>query len=104
MEPDLDLPAHMHAAVKPLGLRSLRAAFATRRKNSKFVQLNHVPPAGSGEAEVDASGLDIRDVLEEPCMASFRPPMPAGEVWAFERGIEVFRGDGPGTAVIRIIN
>lgn len=57
--------------------------------------------------------MDVRDVLEEPCMTSFRPDMPAEGVWAFERGMEAFRtgvegGEGEKgvdkVGVVRIIN
>jgi hypothetical protein len=72
------------------------------------VHYAHVPVAGTGEAEVDTAGMDVRDVLEEPCMGSFRPSMPLEGAWAFERGVEAFRvqvGDGAArTSVVRIIN
>lgn len=99
---------------KQSGFKTLRAVFSNRRnKNIKQINYTYVSEAGTGEAEVDTGGMDVRDVLEEPCMGSFRPSMPItdeGEVavWPFERGMEAFRvgvgKEAAGTSVVRIIN
>ena len=88
---------------RPSGLRSLRAAFKSRRKDSKLVRIEYLAPAGSGEPEVDAGGMDCRDILDEPCMSSFRPVVRG--VLPLERGMEAFTGKmGGGDEVIRLIN
>ncbi|WVW83910.1 hypothetical protein I302_105932 [Kwoniella bestiolae CBS 10118] len=109
---------------RPSGLKSLKAAFGSsnsRRKDSKFVSVEYLPPTGSGEPEVDSSGMDYRDIMEEPCVAIFRPVlheyinrknsmMPGGEgervktVVNFEKGQEVFRRDWEGVRAVRVIN
>lgn len=98
--PDSSLPLDIRAAAKPSGLKTLRAAFSSRRKTSKFIAFQHLPPAGSGEPEVDSSGMDCRDVLEDPGMAKFRPVVR--ETVPFERGAEAFRE--PEETVVRLIN
>ncbi|WVR07044.1 hypothetical protein IAU60_004083 [Kwoniella sp. DSM 27419] len=106
---------------RPSGLKTLRAAFGGKRKESKFIAFEYRAPAGSGEAEVDTAGMDYRDVMEEPCMAIFRPALPesiptthrgmdisqeaeVASVVHFERGAEVFKSDWEGVRVIRVIN
>jgi hypothetical protein len=93
------MPPTIKAASKPSGLQTLRAVFTSRRKGSKFISFHHLVPAGSGEPEVDSSGMDCRDVLEEACMAVFRPVVRTA--WPFEKGMEAFRSTGE--AVIRLI-
>lgn len=94
------MPLRVRAASKPSGLKTLRAAFQSKRKDSKYIAFQYLPPAGSGEPELDASGLDLRDLLEEPCMSTFRPIV--GDVWNFERGMEAFRRESnqPRAAVL----
>ncbi|OCF74644.1 hypothetical protein I204_05024 [Kwoniella mangroviensis CBS 8886] len=111
---------------RPSGLKSLKAAFGgsnSRRKDSKFISVEYLPPTGSGEPEVDSSGMDYRDIMEEPCMAIFRPVIPeyicrkhtsmvlGGEgdgkvktVVNFEKGHEIFRRDWEGVRVVKVIN
>ncbi|KAK8864394.1 hypothetical protein IAR55_001642 [Kwoniella newhampshirensis] len=80
---------------RPSGMKTLRAAFGSRRKESKFISFEYLPPVASGEPEVDSSGMDYRDVMEEPCMAIFRPVVDV--VIPFEKGAEAFgRGGGHG--------
>lgn len=86
---------------RPSGFKNLRAAFASRRKESKYIAFECVAPAGSGEPEVDASGLDYRDVLEEPCISTFKPVVK--NVWPLEKGMEAFRGR-LGVSVVRLVN
>ena len=73
---------------RPSALNSLRSAFKSKRKDTKFVNVEFLPAAGSGEPEVDAGGMDCRDVLDEPCMSTFRPVVRG--VLPFERGMEAF--------------
>ena len=58
-----------------------------------------MPPAGTGEPEVDASGEDCRDVLEQASVKSFRPVV--GDIVPFERGAGVFTPYG---GVVRMVN
>lgn len=95
--------AAKNATVKASGFKSLRMAFSNKRKDSKFINFVYLPPAGSGEPEVDTSGVDIRDTLEEATMDAFRPMV--GQVLPFERGAEAFRWTkGQIPAVVRLIN
>ncbi|EIW70664.1 hypothetical protein TREMEDRAFT_61172 [Tremella mesenterica DSM 1558] len=73
----------------------------TKRKDSKYINLLPVSPAGTGEPEVDSSGMDIRDVLEDE-LIPFLSPVSEGSV-VFEKAREVFRSPGSGM-VVRIIN
>lgn len=88
---------------KPSAMRSFRAAFSSsaKRQSSKTISFEYLPPAGSGEAEVDASGLDIRDVLEEPTIVTFKPVVT--RTVPLEKGNEAFRGV-PDGVVVRIIH
>lgn len=83
------------------GLKGLRAAFSSRRKESKSVAFEYLASAGSGEPEVDTSGIDCRDALEEPCVSAFSPVVT--NVWPLEKGMEAFRGQ-VGVSVIRLVN
>jgi hypothetical protein len=105
------MPASIQVQAKPTsGFRSLRAAFASKRKDSKNISFEYVPPAGSGEPEVDGSGMDCRDVLEEIVLADLCPVMRGKgkeRVVPFERGMEVFReipGIGEVGGVVRLVN
>lgn len=66
----------------------------------------YVQPAGAGDAEVDTSGLDYRDVLEEPVLGVLHPAV--GEVVPFEQGASVFsskrNNDRLMVTVVRIVN
>lgn len=97
-----------HLASRPSGIKTLRTVFGSKRKDSKFIAFEYVSPIGSGEPEIDASGMDCRDVMEEPCMASFRPVLEGeNAVVPFERGADVFKRQGwdeCGVRVVRIIN
>lgn len=101
------LPAAAQAASKPSGFRTLRAAFAPKatRRDSKHIHFEYVPPAGDGEPEVDARGMDVRDVLEDDLIKMLRPSWEGERVWNFERGWEAFKVDkGLGVSVVRLIN
>lgn len=89
---------------KPSGLKAFRLAFkssSSKKQNTKTISFEYLPPAGSGEPEVDASGLDIRDVLEEPTIVTFKPVV--SRTVPLERGMEAFQGASEGV-VIRIIH
>lgn len=100
------VPSHM--ASRPSGIKTLKTVFGSKRKDSKFIVFEYVSPIGSGEPEIDASGMDYRDVMEEPCMAIFKPVLEGeNAVVPFERGADVFkrqRWDECGVRVVRIIN
>ena len=101
------LPLSAQAASKPSGFRTLRAAFAPKasRRDSKHIHYEYVPPAGDGEPEVDARGMDVRDVLEDDLMTMLRPAWEGDKVWNLERGMEAFKMDkGAGVSVERLIN
>ncbi|OCF42889.1 hypothetical protein I317_03240 [Kwoniella heveanensis CBS 569] len=131
VKPETAFPsAPPHLTSRPSGLKTLRAAFtSSKRKESKFIAFEYLPPSGTGEPEVDTSGMDCRDVMEEPCMAIFKPHLPdnalpskPGEaamgagyggqqqrqemksVVHFERGADVFKKDWRGYRVVRVIN
>ncbi|KAL1409095.1 hypothetical protein Q8F55_005919 [Vanrija albida] len=103
-------PSSAAAAAPPRaasGLANIKAAFSKAKKGQKNIKYTYVPPAGTGEPEVDASGLDTRDVLEEPVMAVLHPVVR--HTVPLERGAEVFRwsSDGVdrlGVSAVRIIN
>lgn len=99
--PDQAAQAKPENIAKPSGLKSLKAAFSSKRQTSKTISFEYLPPAGSGEAEVDASGLDIRDVLEEPTIVTFKPVVT--RTVPLEKGNEAFRGVPEGV-VVRIIH
>lgn len=80
-------------------MKTLKAAFGSRKKDDKRIDFEYIPPTGSGEPAVDSSGVDCRDVLEESCMASFVPVVRT--VVPFEKGAEVFKVNG---GVVRVIN
>lgn len=89
---------------KPSGLKAFKAAFtssSSKRQASKTITFDYLPPAGSGEPEVDASGMDIRDVLEEPTIVTFKPVV--SRTVPLEKGNEAFRGV-PDGVVVRIIH
>lgn len=100
------VPSHM--ASRPSGIKTLKTVFGSKRKDSKFIVFEYVSPIGSGEPEIDASGMDYRDVMEEPCMAFFKPVLQGEHaVVPFERGAQVFKRQGwdeCGVRVVRIIN
>ncbi|WWC61871.1 uncharacterized protein I303_104456 [Kwoniella dejecticola CBS 10117] len=116
---------------RPSGLKSLKAAFGSSRskqKDYKNINVEYLPAVGTGEPEVDSSGMDYRDIMEEPCMAIFRPHLPdsasikhnsslysgtdlnhndknqAKTIVHFEKGHEIFKRDWEGVRVIRVIN
>ncbi|ORX36688.1 hypothetical protein BD324DRAFT_626824 [Kockovaella imperatae] len=95
-------------AVSPIhnrtsGFKALRMAFANKRKDSKFISFEYLAPAGTGEPEVDASGMDCRDVLEDTAMVGFRPVVR--DVFPLERGPEAFKPvKGPHVSVVRLVN
>ncbi|WVQ99409.1 hypothetical protein IAU59_006542 [Kwoniella sp. CBS 9459] len=113
---------------RPSGIKTLRAAFTSKRKESKFIVFEYLAPSGTGEPEVDSSGMDCRDVMEEPCMAIFKPHLPENALLSdqggmyggpqqhqqqqqevksvvhFERGAEVFKRNWRGYRVVRVIN
>lgn len=99
--PSETLPPNVQVSTRSSGLKNLRAAFGSKRKESKFITVEYLPPAGSGEPEVDASGVDCRDVLEETGVGALRPVVR--RVWPFEKGMEAFR-PGVGGSVVRLIN
>lgn len=90
----------------PLSPKSPKGFKRFSRKRSKMVGTLFVQPAGAGDAEVDMSGLDYRDVLEEPVLGVLHPAV--GEVVPFERGAEVFASrrnrDRLRVAVVRMVN
>ncbi|WVQ82361.1 hypothetical protein IAT38_004489 [Cryptococcus sp. DSM 104549] len=91
-------------ASRPSGIKTLRSVFSNKRKESKFVAFEYLPPTGSGEPEVDSSGMDYRDVMEEPCMAIFRPALEGEKsVMPFEKGAEVFGYGGWGECGVRVV-
>ena len=99
--PEISIPSATKAQSRQSGFRNLRAAFGSRRKDSKFVAVEYLAPSGSGEPEVDTSGLDCRDVLEDPSISAFRPVVK--RVWPLEKGMEAFR-DRKEVSVIRLVN
>ncbi|WRT66364.1 uncharacterized protein IL334_003319 [Kwoniella shivajii] len=119
VKPDTNFSSQPQLISRPSGIKTLRAAFGSRRKESKFVQFEYLHPTGTGEPEVDTTGMDYRDVMEEPCMAIFKPHLPefisptkysSGSMESlkgivnFEKGYEVFKRDWEGVRVIRVIN
>ncbi|KLT40545.1 hypothetical protein CC85DRAFT_293189 [Cutaneotrichosporon oleaginosum] len=90
-----DGPTPKHSLKSKLGL--------ARKKN---LSTAYVQPAGAGDAPVDASGLDYRDVLEEPVLGVLHPVV--NEVVPFEQGASVFASrrnmDRLRVAVVRIVN
>ncbi|BEJ16802.1 hypothetical protein CspHIS471_0602030 [Cutaneotrichosporon sp. HIS471] len=90
-----DGPTQKHTLKTKLG-------FAKR----KTLSASYVQPAGAGDAAVDASGLDYRDVLEEPVLGVLHPAV--GEIVPFELGASVFASrrnmDRLRVAVVRIVN
>ncbi|KAL7421576.1 hypothetical protein Q5752_003345 [Cryptotrichosporon argae] len=98
-EPDSSMTVTPISA-KSSSIKTFRAAFASRRKTSKSIAFEHVCSPGTGEPELDASGLDRRDMLEEAKLAALEPTV--GEVVRFEKGASAFQKSA--TSVIRIIN
>lgn len=90
-----------YAYTRPGSFSALKAAF--QRKDSKYINYSYLPPAGTGGGDVDPSGQDSRDVLEQPSFDIFRPNVD--EVLPFERGAEAFVSrKGPrSTYVVKII-
>lgn len=99
--PEASMSANGQVHSRPSGIRNLRAAFSSRRKESKYIAFEYLSPTGSGEPGVDASGVDCRDALEEPCISTFRPVVK--NIWPLEKGMEAFRGR-MGVSVIRLVN
>jgi hypothetical protein len=105
------MPASIHVQARPTsGFKSLRAAFSSKRKDSKFISFEYTPPAGSGEPEVDSSGMDCRDVLEDVGIVDYSPVVRGRgkeRIVPLERGAEVFR-EIPGMedigGIVRLIN
>lgn len=90
-----DGPAPKHTLKTKLGFGKRKSLIAS-----------YVQPAGAGDAPVDASGLDYRDVLEEPVLGVLHPAVE--EVVPFEQGASVFASrrnlDRLRVAVVRIVN
>ena len=99
--PDSSMSSSTSTQPRASGFKNIRSAFGSRRKDSKHISFQYLPPAGSGEPDVDTSGLDCRDVLEEECISSFMPVVK--HIWPLEKGMEAFRGK-IGTSVIRLAN
>lgn len=95
------MPSNTRSNNRHSGIKNLRSAFSSRRKDSKYISFEHLTAAGSGEAEVDTSGVDCRDALEEQSIGAFRPVVK--NVWPLEKGMEAFRGR-VGVSVIRLVN
>lgn len=78
-----------------------------KRGSPQPPRFEDIKPAGDGEAEVDHSGQDTRDVLEQQAVTMYRPVV--GEVVPLEKAPELFVYK-PGTEerlranVVRIIN
>lgn len=100
VEPDKSLPPNVRASAKSSGWSNFKAAFGGKKKGQKLIHFDYICPPGSGEPEVDQGGMDIRDILEEPCVAGFRPFVET--VYPFEQGGEAFKSSE--ISVIRIIN
>jgi len=64
-------------------LHALRRAFI--KKDKKAISYIHLTPGG---AELDVSGQDTRDILEEPIMGQYQPKV--GMVIPFERAPDAF--------------
>jgi len=99
--PEASIASIAQSQARPSGFKNLRAAFSSRRKESKYISFEYLAPAGSGEPEVDGSGLDCRDVLEELSVTAFKPVVK--NIWPLEKGMEAFRGR-VGTSVVRLVN
>ena len=91
------LPTHSRSS----GFKTLRAAFGSKKKETKTINFEYLSPTGSGEPAVDSSGVDCRDVLEEACMSTFRPVVSC--IRPLEKGGEVFKSLSGG-GVVRIVN
>ncbi|GMK58320.1 hypothetical protein CspeluHIS016_0503520 [Cutaneotrichosporon spelunceum] len=94
----------LKSGVGPAQRRTLKTKLGLgKRKN---VSVSYIQPAGAGEPAVDASGLDYRDVLEEPVLGVLRPSVE--EVVPFELGASVFTSrrnmDRLRVAVVQIVN
>ncbi|KAK4683889.1 hypothetical protein P7C73_g6325, partial [Tremellales sp. Uapishka_1] len=98
--PDQTMAAKPDIATRPSGLKTWKAAFS-KQKDQKTILYEYLIPAGSGGPEVDGSGVDSRDILEEANMGNFRPFV--GDVWPFEKGAEAFRSNVEGR-VVRLSN
>ncbi|ORY34019.1 hypothetical protein BCR39DRAFT_518148 [Naematelia encephala] len=111
VNPEGSINAGQASATKASGLRTLRAAFSSSKRkaaSSKSISFEYLAPAGTGEPEVDSSGADCRDILEEPGLESLRPVVEGGVI-VFERGAEAFGGQGQAgrlfeARVVRLIN
>lgn len=95
--------------VSAQGPMSPKRSFKTKLglgKRAKILSALYVQPAGAGDPEVDTSGLDYRDVLEEPVLGVLHPAV--AEVVPFERGASVFASrrnmDRLRVAVVKIVN
>lgn len=96
-------PAPEHArSVQRKGV--FKRMFSRSARPPRFEEIR---PAGDGEAEVDLSGQDTRDVLEQQTVSMYRPAV--GAIVPFEKGPDLFVYK-PGTEeklranVVRIIN
>ena len=97
------MPSNQPLHTRSSGLKALRAAFGSKRKDSKTIAFEYLPPGGTGEAEVDSSGLDCRDVLEEAAMITFRPVVR--DVLPLESGVAAFKPRKvPEVTVVRLVN
>jgi hypothetical protein len=88
-------------------LHALRRAFI--KKDKKAISYVHLAPGG---AEIDVSGQDTRDILEEPVMGRYQPKV--GMVIPFERAPDAFSElaatvagrskEESGSIVVRLMN
>lgn len=88
-------------------MHALRRAFV--KKDKKAISYIHLTPGG---AEIDVSGQDIRDILEESIMGEYQPKV--GMVIPFERASDAFgelaatvagrTKEESGSIVVRLMN
>jgi hypothetical protein len=88
-------------------MHALRRAFV--KKDKKAISYIHLTPGG---AEIDVSGQDIRDILEESIMGEYQPKV--GMVIPFERASDAFgelaatvagrTTEESGSIVVRLMN
>ena len=99
--PTTSMPSTIPVHSRKSGFKTLRAALTSRRKETKHITFEYLTPTGSGEPEVDSSGVDCRDVMEESCMLFFKP-IVAGVI-PLEKGVDAFKIQH-GVAVVRLVN
>ena len=100
---DPSMPSNQPLHPRSGGFKALRAAFGSKKKDARNVSFEYLSPGGTGEPEVDSSGMDCRDVLEEAAMVSFRPVVK--DVFPLELGAEAFKPvKGPHVSIVRLAN